>query len=221
MMKAAPEVSVPKPAHSWVFIGLAASALLAAGFAAAWLTLKESPRPRSIATAAPEAEGDQRGSPPRREKERWLPPRFLAGAPNGERPPRIRPSKRMRNQGEEATEQSWAPGPPGRDENAVEGTPSTPDVIARERTLRKTLEGLRASNPDVEIRFANCSGGNCVGQVQSTQAAAIDRFAADAQRLAPAGFQVRVRERLTAFNGRLWEAEVIAPSDRVPQSANP
>ena len=63
--------------------------------------------------------------------------------------------------------------------------------------------------PGVAIRFANCHGPTCVGEVQSSEAAAIDKFAADARRLAP-GYEVQVRERLTAFNGRLWEADLVA-----------
>jgi hypothetical protein len=42
--------------------------------------------------------------------------------------------------------------------------------------------------------------------VESTEAAAIDRLIADTARLPP-GFTARAHERLTAFNGRIFEAD--------------
>jgi hypothetical protein len=203
------KVSEPRPALSGFFIGLAASCLLAAGFAAAWLTFKGPLRGRTAAQAATTEEpAGVTTTGTTHEKYRWVPPRFTSG---GSEPAPHKP-KPMRNHAALAADsQSWSPNPSSA--NTTEGTPRTAQTIAQEQALRKTLEGLRAGHPGVAIRFANCQGATCVGQVQSSEAAAIDRFAADARRLAP-GYQVQVRERLTAFNGRLWEADLVAPGAR-------
>jgi hypothetical protein len=198
------KVSEPRPALSGFFIGLAASCLLAAGFAAAWLTFKGPLRPRAAAPTTEPAAATTTGST--HEKYRWVPPRFTSGAPETT-PHKPKP---MRNRAAlDGESQSWSPNPSSP--YITEGTPRTAQSLAQEQALRKMLEGLRAGHPGVAIRFANCQGETCVGQVQSMEAAAIDKFAADARRLAP-GYQVQVRERLTAFNGRLWEADLVAPS---------
>jgi hypothetical protein len=213
-MKPSPtKVSEPRPALSGFFIGLAASSLLAAGFGAAWLTLK---RPGRVIAQAETLTPEPGGLPPAmkdRSKERWVPPRFVNGLATADDKPKGPRPMRNRAAGE-AEAPTWAP-TPGR-EDTTEGTPPTPQVRAQERALRQKLEGLRATHPDVTIRFADCGGGTCEGQEQSSEAAAIDRFAADARRSSP-GYQVRVRERLTAFNGRLWEADLVAP----PETGNP
>jgi hypothetical protein len=206
--------SEPRPALSGFVIGLAASSLLAAGFAAAWLTLK---RPGRVIAQAETLTHEPGGVPPATNsptRDRWVPPRFVNGAVVAETHKGPRP---MRNRAAADSQASTWTETPGR-QDATEGTPPTPQVLAQERALRQKLEGLRATHPDVTIRFANCGGGTCVGQVQSSEAAAIDRFASDARRLSP-GYQVRVRERLTAFNGRLWEAELVASPEA--QTGNP
>jgi hypothetical protein len=88
----------------------------------------------------------------------------------------------------------------------------SPAVVQRERALRKTLQAMTASYPGVRIAFADCSSAQCMGRVQSSEAAAIDRFASDLRR-APSRFTVRVRERLTGFNGRVFEVDLIEPDE--------
>jgi hypothetical protein len=207
MTPAATGRSGRRPARSWFYIGLAAGSLLAAGFAAARLTLVQSPRAR-IATAGPEGAFDKGGHETRRE--RWVPPRFMAPRPvAGRARPEPRPMRELA-----ADRTTWSSGPASsaREATTREDLRRTPQVIARERRLRQTIDGIRASSPGVTIRFASCERETCVGQVQSSQPAEIDRFAQAARRLSP-GYEVRVRERLTAFNGRLWEAELIAQPD--------
>ena len=47
-----------------------------------------------------------------------------------------------------------------------------------------------------------------MARVESSEAAPIDRLISDKQRLPP-GFTVRAHERLTAFNGRVFEADFV------------
>jgi hypothetical protein len=84
-----------------------------------------------------------------------------------------------------------------------------PEVIQRERELATVLKTLAAGHPGVQVAFADCSSGACVGRVQATEGPPLDAFVADARHARrPAPFTIQVRERLTAFNGRLFEADL-------------
>jgi hypothetical protein len=73
--------------------------------------------------------------------------------------------------------------------------------------VRAALESAVAAHPGTRVRFADCSTGTCVARVESAEAAAIDRLIAD--RHLPSGFTARAHERLTAFNGRVWELDLV------------
>jgi hypothetical protein len=90
---------------------------------------------------------------------------------------------------------------------AEESMPLSPEVVAREARLRQTLESLRREHGAVEVAFTNCEGGDCLARITARDPAAVDRFVEDARRsfLELAG---RPRERLTAFNGRFFEADL-------------
>jgi hypothetical protein len=85
-------------------------------------------------------------------------------------------------------------------------------VAARERRLLLQLQALQQQQPGVQIVFSDCGGDSCVGRVESGERTAIERFVAAARRAHP-GMEVRVRQRLTAFNGRRFQAD-LTPAER-------
>jgi hypothetical protein len=97
---------------------------------------------------------------------------------------------------------------PPRPELGAEGPQPSPTALARAREVRAALESAVAAHPGVRVRFADCSAGTCVARVESTEAASINRLLDDKPHLPP-GFTVRAHERLTAFNGRVFEADFV------------
>jgi hypothetical protein len=97
---------------------------------------------------------------------------------------------------------------PPRSELGAEGPQPSPTALARAREVRAALESAVAAHPGVKVRFADCSAGACVARVESAEAAPINHLLDDKQRLPP-GFTARARERLTAFNGRVFEADFV------------
>jgi hypothetical protein len=103
---------------------------------------------------------------------------------------------------------SETPPPPPRSEVGAEGPAPSAAAVARAREVRAALESAVAAYPGLRVRFADCSSGACVARVESSEAAPIDRLISDKQRLPP-GFTVRAHERLTAFNGRVFQADFV------------
>ena len=106
---------------------------------------------------------------------------------------------------------------------AGDDAPADPAVTAREDVLRARVEALRQGHPGVRLVFADCggkdvgadaSGGQgCLARVESSQAADIDRFVAGT-RNATQAFSIRVRERPTAMNGVIWQADLAPRFER-------
>jgi hypothetical protein len=142
------------------------------------------------------------------------PPRFLTAAePAVDSAATVQPHRRRAGLIARAPES--APGPTGpRSEASGEGPPPpSPAAIARAREVRAALESAVAAHPGTRVRFADCSTGTCVARVDSAEAAPIDGLIADRQHLPP-GFTARAHERLTAFNGRIWELDLV--EERAP-----
>jgi len=140
---------------------------------------------------------------------RVSPPRFVATGADPAAPVAAAPhrSRHHRPLAAAAPDGVRAPGDSGS-EAGREGPQPSPTAIARARDVRAALEAAAAAHPGVRVRYADCSAGACVASVEAGEAAAIDKLIEDKQRLPP-GFMVRAHERLTAFNGRLWEAEFV------------
>ena len=89
----------------------------------------------------------------------------------------------------------------------------------REIALRKKLQGVATQFPDVTLRFVTCQaeGGDCRARAESTKAEDAEKFAAavrhDQGALRP---EIRVRERTTAFNGRVFQADVMIRREQAP-----
>jgi len=130
-----------------------------------------------------------------------------ASAPAGA--PSHQPARRGRAAAAALDETPAAP----RSEVGAEGPPPSPAAVARAREVRAALESAVAAYPGLRVRFADCSSGPCVARVESAEAAPIDRLIGDKQRLPP-GFTVRAHERLTAFNGRIFEADFVEVARR-------
>jgi hypothetical protein len=192
-----------------VVAGLVLAAALGAVAGARWARPGSGARAGDGLTASAEpAAADLGGS------RRTAPPRFLvAGEPVAEGAAAVQQHHRRRA-GLVARAPEAAPGPTGpRPEASAEGSPPSPAAIARAREVRATLESAVAAHPGTRVRFADCSTGTCVARVESAEAAPIDRLIADRQHLPP-GFTVRAHERLTAFNGRIWELDLV--EERAP-----
>jgi len=183
---------------------LAAGLLVAEGAAFYWWLETRPPRP--------EQEGDgqaQTGAPSggqRLPHLRALPPPSPPPVPR-QAPLAAAPAEAAApspNAGAEtATEHGpYADNPPGV-------PPPSPEVLARERALRRHLDDLARNHPGVEVVFADCGDGPCVGRVSTRSPDHMRGFLAAARR---SNLKVdgRVRERLTAFNGRQFEVDLAA-----------
>lgn len=207
-----PVRSAPAARSPLFFVGVAIAVLMSSGVLALWRsrhgatgTAKSvASRGNARAEVADSAGSRDEGAPP---------PRFVLAPAllekDGEvRVIRSRAYRRRRPQGESSRDTE---GPTLRREEEREGPPRSPAVVARERQLRQTLETLTKGHPAVQIGFADCGSADCIARVQSAQAADIERFAAEARKSGT--FEVpRVRERLTAYHGRLWEVDLIVMS---------
>jgi hypothetical protein len=93
-----------------------------------------------------------------------------------------------------------------------EAPPLAPETLVRQQHLRQMVETAAARHPGVSVAFSDCSGAHCLARVVAADPAAIDAFAAAAHTDLglPPGTEVRVRERLTATQGRLYEVDVPA-----------
>jgi hypothetical protein len=190
-----------------VVAGLALAAALGAVAGARWARHQGGPAPAVDGIAAIDAPAPGANGPGR-----VAPPRFLT--PGGEEPTEATEVTRHHRDHAISRAPEAAPGPAGpRAEASAEGPPPSPAAIARAREVRAALESAVAAHPGTRVRFADCSTGTCVARVESTEAAPIDRLIADRQRLPP-GFTARAHERLTAFNGRIWELELVEEKTR-------
>jgi hypothetical protein len=206
------------------FIGVAVAVLMLSGVLALWQSRSRAAA-RTVESAAPPGgdPGEAAGSADSSEGK--PPPKFVVSPALLEKDGEVRVvrSRAYSRKKQEAMRNGAAntEAPTLRREEGREGPPRSPAVIARERQLRTRIENLTRGNPALQIGFTDCASGDCVARVQSPRAADIDRFAAEARRTG--GFQVeRVRERLTAYNGRLWEVEVAAmkgATDPAPEPA--
>lgn len=175
-------------------------------------------RGRTVGPGDGVAEGVQHSVAVQGSQRRGSLPRFLTAEPDpseaapaeaGAATERSRRGRRAR-----ASTGAFDESPPApRSEVGSEGAPPSPAAVARAREVRATLESAVAAYPGVRVRFADCSSGSCVARVESGEAAPIDRLIRDKQRLPP-GFKVRAHERLTAFNGRIFEADFVEEGRR-------
>jgi hypothetical protein len=76
------------------------------------------------------------------------------------------------------------------------------------------LESISSQSTAIHIAFTRCSATDCVARVESSIPAEIDSFVAAAKQ-SERGFRIRVRERLTAFNGRTFQADLQIPAANV------
>jgi len=88
---------------------------------------------------------------------------------------------------------------------------ASPILVAKEHKLRTLVEPMIKDSPSLRLVFSDCSS-NCMARVESASAAEINKLV-DKAAHSPAQFQVRVREKLTAYNGRLWQADLTPGQD--------
>jgi hypothetical protein len=185
-----------------VVAGLVLAAALGAVAGARWATRRGSGASVSGGVEVEEAPAARPETPGRLALPRFITP---GAEPAPDEPRTATPHRRSGRAASVAT--AAAPAGP-RPEMGAEGPAPSPTAIARAREVRTALESAVAAHPGTRVRFADCSTGTCVASVESSQAAPIDQLLRDRQRL-PAGFTARAHERLTAFNGRLWELELV------------
>lgn len=208
---AGPGPSTPGPAarSPLFFIGVALAVLMLSGVLALWRSRRGAAE-QAAETAAPRGNALAEAVAPAASPSG--PPRFAPAVLEKDGQVRVVRSRAYRRrEREEAARAAAGEGPTLARPDKSEGPPRTPAVIAKERELRQRLEALTKAYPAVQIGFADCGSKECIGRVQSASAAEIDRFAESARQSRTFEVQ-RVRERLTAFHGRLWEVDLVPVS---------
>jgi hypothetical protein len=205
--------------RTFVVVVLSAAGLGAA-FAIGYLARGGAAAEVRPASVGPRARATPAAAPADRAARR-APPRLFAAAPTAA--PAAEPwvggraAARARMQPAPAAPslpgQAAAPAP-----ERQEAPPPSPAVLARERGLRQTLERLSAGHPGVTVQFADCEASDCVARVSAREPAALDGFVADARKSRLDFPTIQVHERLTAYNGRLFQADLTVPAERVPPS---
>lgn len=93
-------------------------------------------------------------------------------------------------------------------ERAAPDQHQQPEANPRETALRQQLETITAQHTAATIRFVRCDGENCRARVEITEADEANKFVAAARRAALGQMEIRMQERITAFNGRMFQADM-------------
>jgi hypothetical protein len=114
-------------------------------------------------------------------------------------------------------EELSAPPTPPSENAAPENQQQRPIVVEqgvrsepnpRESALRQKLETITAQHTAAKIAFVRCEGEDCRARVEILEAEEADKFVAAARRATLGAVEIRMRERITAFNGRTYQADM-------------